>query len=56
MGVWIEMRKIISLSNSCKVTPFMGVWIEMLNPLNVGRVMKSHPLWVCGLKFPMLKS
>ena len=31
----------------------MGVWIEIYYPEKGGpRSRESHPLWVCGLKFP----
>ena len=32
------------------VTPCMGVWIETGNMLEHLNPIKSHPVWVCGLK------
>ena len=35
------------------VTPCMGVWIETGNTLQHFNPIKSHPVWVCGLKHPI---
>ena len=32
------------------VTPCMGVWIETEFELDAADLIKSHPVWVCGLK------
>ena len=52
MGVWIETVAVNWCNNALIVTPCMGVWIETRNRLGGGVRMKSHPVWVCGLKHP----
>ena len=32
------------------VTPCMGVWIETMLLVALPPMVKSHPVWVCGLK------
>ena len=35
-----------------EVTPCMGVWLKQIKDFgSIGQV-KSHPVWVCGLKLP----
>ena len=50
MGVWIETFRLSPNNRENSVTPCMGVWIETLIYLHVSVIMKSHPVWVCGLK------
>ena len=40
--------------NSCIVTPCMGVWIETVDASDLSNRIKSHPVWVCGLKLVFL--
>ena len=50
MGVWIETA-ISSLSTAkVTVTPCMGVWIETSFLERKEAILRSHPVWVCGLK------
>jgi len=51
MGVWIEIVQEVVQNLLCNVTPFMGVWIEIMLAACNPRPQKSHPLWVCGLKY-----
>ena len=50
MGVWIETDKRKASPDWAAVTPCMGVWIETLMWVNLFKIFKSHPVWVCGLK------
>ena len=50
MGVWIETYIIEMLKATGKVTPCMGVWIETTLSFVSRPILKSHPVWVCGLK------
>ena len=52
MGVWIEISQYLPYGYILQVTPFMGVWIEITGKSKDGKhPEKSHPLWVCGLKY-----
>ena len=51
MGVWIEIWNEANEIAMKVVTPFMGVWIEIFSDRETLKKEKSHPLWVCGLKF-----
>ena len=50
MGVWIETLQTPSELKEFAVTPCMGVWIETTSITNIQQDIKSHPVWVCGLK------
>ena len=52
MGAWIEIHhRLNTVQQLFRVAPFMGAWIEMsLRPIIIKRL-KSHPLWVRGLKY-----
>ena len=50
VGVWIETISDDYPENYTNVTPFVGVWIETKQSWLIGRVLTSHPSWVCGLK------
>ena len=52
MGVWIETDSQNDHNQAIAVTPCMGVWIETLMGVNLFKIFKSHPVWVCGLKQP----
>ena len=56
MGVWIETLKYLHVSVIMKVTPCMGVWIETLFVIYSPPMLKSHPVWVCGLKLDEQRS
>ena len=52
VGVWIEMVCGMGNVQGIHVAPFVGVWIEMQaseEEMTEG-MMKSLPLWECGLK------
>ena len=51
MGVWIEIGSVQSAVITVRVTPFMGVWIEIFIQEQRESRERSHPLWVCGLKY-----
>ena len=54
MGVWIETPLVHFINWQKIVTPCMGVWIET-TIANIGAViLRSHPVWVCGLKLALL--
>ena len=54
VGAWIETRCLPTLQKSIWVAPRVGAWIETCWPcLNLGPIM-SHPVWVRGLKPPLL--
>ena len=55
MGVWIEISALAGQWQQDPVTPFMGVWIEIGTAPNPGQSELSHPLWVCGLKYRVLR-
>ena len=51
MGAWINFYKANNSFLFLNVAPFMGAWIE--NPMSkdtISQLVKSHPLWVRGLK------
>ena len=50
MGAWIETRYRLEAITTALVAPCMGAWIE--TPLCCHHVatVKSHPVWVRGLK------
>ena len=50
MGVWIETCRWCADRIRLPVTPCMGVWIETSLLFARGLQVKSHPVWVCGLK------
>ena len=50
MGVWIETLAISYYFKSSTVTPCMGVWIETDDNRDSRTWLRSHPVWVCGLK------
>ena len=50
MGVWIETIKALKSIRINIVTPCVGVWIETSTLQDNGRILQSHPAWVCGLK------
>ena len=50
MGVWIETKMLNTGEPSSFVTPCMGVWIETNSGETLAQGIKSHPVWVCGLK------
>ena len=50
MGVWIETYLKATANNVNLVTPCMGVWIETHKEGRTLYDIKSHPVWVCGLK------
>ncbi len=51
MGAWIEIDQGKVEESARQVAPFMGAWIE-IHPSSPGLILiKSHPLWVRGLKF-----
>ena len=43
-------QKIRKLLVNIAVAPFVGVWIEMHNAQTVQYIVRSLPLWECGLK------
>ena len=50
MGVWIETLESGWGCRQRKVTPCMGVWIETRCLPHLPAHLRSHPVWVCGLK------
>ena len=50
MGVWIETGEMILNAAQQAVTPCMGVWIETGIRMQTSATLRSHPVWVCGLK------
>ena len=50
MGVWIETIFATSPATEPAVTPCMGVWIETSEAGCRAASIRSHPVWVCGLK------
>ena len=50
MGVWIETEIKHIIMYDFRVTPCMGVWIETEKYILFNIRIKSHPVWVCGLK------
>ena len=50
MGVWIETCWSLGYPLSIDVTPCMGVWIETADLWQKNQYLRSHPVWVCGLK------
>ena len=54
MGVWIETALASMAQARASVTPYVGVWIETDVTAYSGRIMLSHPTWVCGLKLAVL--
>ena len=51
MDVWIEMSIPNRGIHDGLVTSFMDVWIEIPRKRNDLFELKSHPLWMCGLKY-----
>ena len=49
MGVWIEM--LFYLMKMSVVAARVGVWVEMQQFLRETTSERSHPTWVCGLKY-----
>ena len=52
MGAWIETFAFARLKAPLAVTPHVGVWIETRNSTCTLSVVKSLPMWECGLKPP----
>ena len=50
MGVWIETLSGWWWGWCLDVTPCMGVWIETRKKKLLKLLLRSHPVWVCGLK------
>ena len=50
VGVWIETLCDGKRLAECVVTPYVGVWIETMLMRIQGKILPSHPTWVCGLK------
>ena len=50
MGAWIETHRKMKNRESYYVAPYMGAWIETFVILSIWAVIKSHPIWVRGLK------
>ena len=53
MGVWIETSYHGEYHYPASVTPCMGVWIETRVTVCSFGQLKSHPVWVCGLKLQL---
>ena len=52
MGAWIEIHTHFVMWFTRLVAPFMGAWIEIDNTLkSIANEIRSHPLWVRGLKY-----
>ena len=50
MGAWIETDYAIMLEEDWIVAPRVGAWIETNNGSIDTGFLKSHPVWVRGLK------
>ena len=50
VGAWIETSKSINMEIKVKVAPYVGAWIETFAVFCDGKLVKSHPTWVRGLK------
>ena len=49
MGVWIETRSIIKITESKEVTPCVGVWIETLDDYDTNGLKEVTPcvgVWI----------
>ena len=54
MGAWIETKNYSEARNQNHVAPCMGAWIETEEKANYTDSDMSHPVWVRGLKLPLL--
>lgn len=50
MGVWIETSQWSMVKILNVVAPYMGAWIETNLKSLICFPVRSHPIWVCGLK------
>ena len=50
MGAWIETATVAATAALPRVAPHVGAWIETCQRVRQGRAVKSHPMWVRGLK------
>ena len=50
VGAWIETHAAAGLSRAQTVAPRVGAWIETSVPLWTDKTLRSHPVWVRGLK------
>src|SRR5690625_1857515 len=51
VGAWIEIRRKFLICLSLQVAPHVGAWIEIFRSFLLSSFVKSHPMWVRGLKF-----
>ena len=55
VGAWIETRRFRRIIPDVMVVPRVGAWIETMLPgNNTTFTMWSYPVWVRGLKLPMM--
>ena len=52
VGAWIETNTIVRDLKAVKVAPRVGAWIETSSRASTPLYLKSHPVWVRGLKRP----
>ena len=50
VGAWIETLVALRKQLSLLVAPRVGAWIETDEEIEILNRMKSHPVWVRGLK------
>ena len=50
MGAWIETIQMRDPTTQSLVAPYVGAWIETQGFVNNCKAIKSHPMWVRGLK------
>ena len=53
VGAWIETHFKGASCGSPKVAPYVGAWIETLLLIPRKESLKSHPMWVRGLKLTL---
>ena len=52
VGAWIETISTQPTATMHKVAPHVGAWIETASSHRHSLLLKSHPMWVRGLKLP----
>ena len=50
VGAWIETNLDRSISRKIFVAPYVGAWIETHDNVLIFLHLRSHPMWVRGLK------
>ena len=56
--MWVRGLKLLCPHSACyllKVAPYVGAWIETLYFNRLANSIKSHPMWVRGLKLLVLQ-